>query len=87
MRGFLIDVASLIADLVLWGAQASVVAGMGSVIAAHGLVAPQHMGIFPDQGSNLSPALACRFLTTGPPEKSSSDKGNVVKFLSSFTAS
>ena len=41
---------------------------MGSVVVAHGLSCPAACGILLDQGSNSSPALAGRFLTTGPPE-------------------
>ena len=40
-----------------------------SVVAAHGLICPGACGIFPDQGSNVSPALQAKFLTTGPPGK------------------
>ena len=41
----------------------------GSVIVAHGPSCSAARGIFPGQGSNLSPALAGRFSTTAPPGK------------------
>lgn len=44
---------------------------MGSIVVAHELSCSVACGIFLNQGSNLCPpALAGRFLTTGPPEKS-----------------
>ena len=39
----------------------------GSVVVARGLSCSAACGIFLDQGSNLSPALAGRFFTTEPP--------------------
>jgi len=41
-----------------------------------GLVAPRHMGIFPDQGSKL----AGKFLTTEPPGKSLSILLSILQF-------
>ena len=41
----------------------------GSAIVAHGPSRSAACGIFPDQGSNPSPALAGRFSTTAPPGK------------------
>ena len=42
----------------------------GSAVVAHGLSFSAARGIFPDWGIEpMSPALAGRFLTTGPPEK------------------
>ena len=41
----------------------------GSVTVAHRLSCPAACGIFLDQGSNQSPALQGRFLTTEPPGK------------------
>ena len=38
--------------------------GGRSPVAVHSFLAPWHVGIFPDQGSNLSPALAGGFFTT-----------------------
>ena len=46
--------------------RASALGHVGSVVAAHRLSWPTAHGIFPDQGSNRSLALAGRFLTTGP---------------------
>ena len=64
VQGFLIIVASVVVEHRRWGTQAS-------VVGAHGLSCPEACGVFPDQGSNLwSPALAGRFLTTGPSGKS-----------------
>ena len=40
-----------------------------SVAVGHRLSCSAACGIFPDQGSNLSPALAGRFFTTGPSGK------------------
>ena len=42
----------------------------GSVVVVYGLSFPVACGILPDQGLNV-PTLAGRFLTTGPPGKSS----------------
>ena len=42
----------------------------GSVVMAHRLSCSTACGIFPDQGSSVSPALAGGFLTTAPPGKS-----------------
>ena len=47
VRGLLIAVASLVAELGLWST--------GSVVMAHGLSLSMACGIFPDQGSNLCP--------------------------------
>ena len=48
---------------------------MGSVGVELGFSVSMACEIFPDQGSNpWSPALAGRFLTTGPPGKSCSFK-------------
>ena len=41
-----------------------------SVTVAHGLSCPLACGIFPDGIEPVSPALAGRFLTTGPPGRS-----------------
>ena len=41
----------------------------GSVAVVHRLSCSTACGIFPDQGSNLASALAGRFFTTEPPEK------------------
>ena len=49
----------------------SLVAKNGLYVA-HGLSCSMACGIFPDQGSPLSPSLAGGFLTNGPPKKSSS---------------
>ena len=43
---------------------------VGLVVVVHRLSCRLPCGIFPDQGSNLSLALAGRFSTTGPPGKS-----------------
>ena len=51
---------------------ASIVGLLGaqtSVVAAPGPSCSSACGIFPNQGSNLSPALAGKFLTTEPPRK------------------
>ena len=46
---------------------------MGSVVLEHGLSCVSACGILPDQGLNpVSPALADRHLTAGPPGKSQS---------------
>ena len=46
---------------------------MGSVVLEHGLSCLAACGILPDQGLNpVSPALADRHLTAGPPGKSQS---------------
>ena len=42
---------------------------MGSVAAGHGLSCSIAWGIFSDQGSNSSPALADGFFPTEPPGK------------------
>ena len=56
----LIAVASLVSE---HGLQST-----GSVVVAHGLSCSAAFGIFPDLGIKpVSPALAGRFLTTGPP--------------------
>ena len=48
---------------------------VGSVLVAHRLSCPAACEIFPDQGLNpWSPTLAGRFLTTGPPGKSTNKK-------------
>ena len=62
--------------LTLVPALASLVAERGlqggaSALAAHGLSCSAACGVFRDQGSN--PALAGRFLTTGPPGKSQNE--------------
>ena len=44
----------------------SQVLSTGSVVVAHRLSCSAACEIFPDQGLNLSPALAGEFLTTGP---------------------
>ena len=49
---------------------------MGSVVVAQGLSWSAACGVFSDQGSNLSPALAGGFFTTEPPWKP-----QVLKFL------
>ena len=61
------------------GTQASVACGeacglqsTGSVVVAHRLRSSAARRLFPDQGSNLSPALASEFFTTEPPKKPSS---------------
>ena len=41
-----------------------------SVVVVRGLSCPEACGIFPDEGSNPSPALAVGFLSTVPPGKS-----------------
>ena len=65
-------VASLVAEHGLWGIRASVVAVHGLTVVAHGLSCPYGMWNLPGLGIEpMSPALAGRFLTTGPPEKSS----------------
>ena len=46
---------------------------MGSVAAGHGLSCSIAWGIFSDQGSNSSPALADGFFPTEPPGKPSSE--------------
>ena len=46
--------------------RASALGHTGSVVVAHRLSCPTAHGIFPDQGSNRSLALAGRFFTTGP---------------------
>ena len=43
-----------------------------AVVAVHGLSCCVACGIFLEQGSNLSPALAGRFSTPGPRRKSQS---------------
>ena len=60
--GLLTVVASLVVGHRLWGT--------GSVVVVCRPSCSKACGIFPDQGSNLSPALAGRFLTTGPLGKS-----------------
>ena len=79
---FLIAVASLVAEHRLQAREpqqlqhtGSVVVARrlqstGSVVVAHELSCSTACGILLDQGSNLSPALAGRFLTTAPPGKS-----------------
>ena len=58
--------ASLAAERrLLCPASAAVARGLWS--AEHGLSRPTARGAFLDRGSNSSPALAGRFLTTGPP--------------------
>ena len=42
---------------------------MDSVVVAHGLSCSAAWGIFPDQGSKLSPALTGGFFTAEPPRK------------------
>ena len=50
-------------DLVLWC--------RGSLVMVHRVWSTRHIGsLFPNQGSNPSPALQGRFLITGPPGKS-----------------
>ena len=62
MCGLLTVVASLVVEHRLWGT--------GSVVVVCRPSCSKACGIFSDQGSNLSPALAGWFLTTGPPGKS-----------------
>ena len=62
VHGLLIRVASLAVEHRLWGVPAS-------VVVAHRLICPAACGIFLDQSSNCSPALAGRFLTTEPSGK------------------
>ena len=81
VRRLLIEVASLVVEhglqacglQQLWHMGSAVVArglqSAGSEIMAHGLSCSAACGIFLDQGLNLSPALAGRFLTTAPPGK------------------
>ena len=55
VRGLLSAVASLVAELQLYGTRASAASGLystGSVVMVHGLCCPKSWGIFPDQGSN-----------------------------------
>ena len=42
---------------------------ISSLVVAHRLICSAACGIFPDQGSNLCPALAGGFFTTEPPGK------------------
>ena len=63
VRRLLIAVAYLVAEHRLQGVQAS-------VVVVHGLACPMACGIFPGQDRTHTPALAGRFLTTGPPGKS-----------------
>ena len=64
VRGLLSEVASLVAEHRLYS--------VGSVVAVHRLSCPEARGILvPRPGIEpMSPALAGRFLTTGPPGKS-----------------
>ena len=61
--------------LQLWGAGFSLqqflflLWSTGSIVVVHGLSCFMACGIFPDQGSNLSPAFASGFFTTEPPRK------------------
>ena len=56
----------------------------GLIAVACRLSCPEACGIFPEQGSNLCPpALAGRFLTTGPPEKFHPPPFNLVPNTSS----
>ena len=70
-------VTSLVVEHRLWGTQTSVVAAcglqsMGSVVVVHVLFCPAACGISPGPGiQSVFPALAGRFLTFGPPGKSS----------------
>ena len=64
VHGLLTVMASLVAERVLWGMQASVVAAhslsfCGPQALEHRLSCPEACGIFPDQGSNLYP-LHCK---------------------------
>ena len=77
MCGLLIAVASLVAEYGLLGALASGVAvhgleSTGRAVTVHGLTCPVVCGlVVPGPGVEpLSPTLAGRLLTTGPPEKS-----------------
>ena len=67
-------VASLTEEHRLQVEQASVAAvpglySIGSIVVAHRLSCSVAYGIFPDQGSSLSPALAGGLFTTEPPGK------------------
>ena len=64
LPGLLMAVASLVEELRALGEQAS-------VVVARGLSCPMAMWDLPGLGIEpVSPALAGRFLTTGPPGKS-----------------
>ena len=77
----LLNAASLVVELRLWGAQSS-------VVAVHRLSFPAACGILSGM-EPMSPALTAGFFTTGPPRKPSHvlvDKNNIFqspfKFLS-----
>ena len=63
VRGLLIALASPEAQQGPWGTR-------DSAVVACRLGCPAGRGIFPDRGSNQSPALVGGFLNTGPPGKS-----------------
>ena len=63
MLGLLIAVASLVVEHRLYGMQAL-------VVVLHGAQWPLSMGNLPRPREPMSPALAGRLLTTGPPRKS-----------------
>ena len=63
MLGLLIAVASLVVEHRLYSMR-------GLVVVVHGAQRPLSMGNLPRPGEPVSPALAGRLLTTGPPGKS-----------------
>ena len=76
-QGLLVVVASLVAEHRLYST--------GSVVAGHGLSCPETPGIlvFRPGTKPTSPALAGRFLTSGPPGKSTIKMGffELIYFL------
>ena len=72
VHGLLTEVASVVVEhggrgWRRWGCSAEDSRLTDSAVVTHSLSYSVACGIFPDQGLNHVPALAGRFLTTGPP--------------------
>ena len=54
---------------------------MGSVVVTRGFCCPEACGVFPDQGSTLSSALASGFLSTAALGKGEEAGVKILKFM------